>query len=158
MSLRVSPAQASDCEDIYRLVEEIFADYGLAVDPDHDAPGLLGAHHLARAGGGNFWVLRDGKRALGTVALFLHPTEAELKTLYVHPSLRRQGWGRRLTELVMKEALKAGRTRLVLWSDTRFEGAHRLYRSLGFTQKGHRRLNDINQSAEFGFFKELSDA
>jgi len=42
--------------------------------------------------------------------------------------------------------------RLVLWSDTRFEQAHRLYRRIDFRQTGERTLpNDPNQTREYCF-------
>jgi len=74
-----------------------------------------------------------------------------LKTLYVHPSLRRQGWGRKLTTLAIAYAQAAGKQKMILWSDTRFTDAHRLYRNLGFTEMGRRDLNDSNNSVEYGF-------
>jgi putative acetyltransferase len=48
-----------------------------------------------------------------------------------------------------------GASRIVLWSDTRFLTAHRLYRRLGYAQQGSRQLADISQSAEYGFEKAL---
>jgi putative acetyltransferase len=44
--------------------------------------------------------------------------------------------------------------KMILWSDTRFLAAHRLYRNLGFREIGTRELNDSNNSVEYGF--ELS--
>jgi putative acetyltransferase len=73
----------------------------------------------------------------------------------VHPSRRRQGWGRRLTELAIDYARRAGRRRMILWSDTRFLDAHRLYRKMGFTQRGMRELHDSNNSVEYGFEKPI---
>ena len=88
------------------------------------------------------------------VAVMLHDDAGELKTLYVHPSLRRQGWGRRLTELAMDYARSRGKTKMILWSDTRFTDAHSLYRSMGYREIGIRELHDSNNSVEYGF--ELS--
>jgi len=43
-------------------------------------------------------------------------------------------------------------THLVLWSDTRFDQAHRLYLRMGFAQTGERTLPEhINQTREFRF-------
>ena len=45
-----------------------------------------------------------------------------------------------------------GVARLVLWSDTRFERAHALYRAMGFAQRGERVLpDDVNATREYGF-------
>jgi len=72
---------------------------------------------------------------VATVGALPHEGDAaELESLYVHPSIRRQGWGRRLTMLVMDFARTTGKNRLVPWSDTRFSDPHRLYRGLGLRQ------------------------
>ena len=43
-------------------------------------------------------------------------------------------------------------SRLVLWSDTRFDLAHRLYTRMGFRQTGERVLpDDINETREYRF-------
>jgi putative acetyltransferase len=81
----------------------------------------------------------------------LHEDAGELKTLYVHPSLRRQGWGRKLTTLAIDYARRGGKRKMILWSDTRFLDAHRLYRSMGFNEMGSRELFDSNNSIEYGF-------
>ncbi|MDF2972749.1 MAG: hypothetical protein K0R61_3199 [Microvirga sp.] len=45
---------------------------------------------------------------------------------------------------------------MVLWSDTRFVTAHRLYTRLGYVQdEGQRQLADISQSVEYRFEKAL---
>ena len=42
--------------------------------------------------------------------------------------------------------------RLILWSDTRFDQAHRLYERMGFQRTGERVLpDDLNQTREYGF-------
>jgi GNAT superfamily N-acetyltransferase len=69
--------------------------------------------------------------------------------------LRRQGWGRRLTELTIDYARSRGRGRMILWSDTRFTKAHQLYRGMGFRETGVRELHDSNNTVEYGFEKEL---
>ena len=51
----------------------------------------------------------------------------------------------------------AGATRLVLWSDTRFERAHRFYERRGYVRAGPIRvLNDLSNSLEFGYAKPVN--
>jgi len=83
--------------------------------------------------------------------VLLHADAAELKTLYVHRSLRRQGWARRLVQMAIEHARLRGRQQMILWSDTRFLDAHRLYTNMGFLQTGKRELEDSNNSIEYGF-------
>jgi len=76
---------------------------------------------------------------------------AELKSLYVREDFRRQKLGENLIKLAVKSASMKGRSEIILWSDTRFTNAHRLYKKLGFKLLGKRELKDINKSVELGF-------
>jgi GNAT superfamily N-acetyltransferase len=81
---------------------------------------------------------------------------AELHRLYVDASLRGRGIGRALVETVLDWSRDQGIARLVLWSDTRFESSHRLYRRLGFEQFGERTVEgDINESREYRFERDV---
>lgn len=137
------------------LVREVYGEYDCVLDLENEEKYLLEAGEFFRAGGGEFWVVEDEGRIRATVAVLLSEGAGELKTLYVHSSLRRQGWGRRLVELATDYARRAGKARLFLWSDTRFVEAHRLYRSMGFDERGTRELKDLNNSVEYGFEKRL---
>ncbi len=44
---------------------------------------------------------------------------------------------------------------MILWSDTRFTNAHRLYLALGYGQGHTRSLGDISHSREFFFERAL---
>ena len=44
---------------------------------------------------------------------------------------------------------------LLLWSDTRFDRAHVLYRRLGFQHTGERALNDVNHTREYRYERAL---
>ena len=60
--------------------------------------------------------------------------------------------GRALVEAVLEWCRSAGVARLILWSDTRFDRAHRLYEGMGFTQTCEREVpDDPNQTREFGY-------
>ncbi len=77
---------------------------------------------------------------------------AELHRLYLDATLRGRGVGRALVEVVIDWCRAAGIQRLVLWSDTRFDRAHRLYEGMGFTRAGERELpDDPNDTREFGY-------
>ena len=104
-----------------------------------------------RSRGGEFWVIAEAKVIKATCAVLLDDDSAELKSLYVHQDLRRQGIGARLTQLAIDYARSHGSAKIVLWSDVLFLDAHRLYRKMGFTQRGRRELHDLNQTIEYGF-------
>lgn len=149
------PTLPGDVPGILALIGAVYAEYDCRLDAENEEPHLLQPGPHFREGGGEFWVVEDEGEIRATVAVGVRDEEAELKSLYVHPALRRQGWGRRLVEHALDHARRAGCSRLVLWSDTRFENAHRLYRALGFRECGLRELNDSNQSVELGFETDL---
>jgi putative acetyltransferase len=153
--LRIRPAESADTPGIHGLISEVYAEYDCILDVERDEPHLIDPGPYFRARGGQFWVLEGADRILATGAVLLHPDSAELKTLYVHPSIRRQGWARQMIERSIDHARAADRTRMVLWTDTRFRDAHRLYESLGFQQTGYRVLNDLNSSREYRCEREL---
>ncbi len=147
--------QREDVPSILELIDGVYAEYGCKLDAENEERHLLDPGSYFRADGGEFWVVEADGMIRATVAVQLHTDASELKSLYVHSSLRRQGWGRKLTNLAIEHALSLGRPRMFLWSDTRFEDAHRLYRSLGFKECGYRELNDSNNSKEYGFEMSL---
>ena len=149
------PTVKEDVPGILNLIAEIYAEYGCVLDAENDERHLLEPGPYFRAHGGEFWVVEEGGAVRATVAVALHDEAGELKTLYVHPSLRRQGWGRRLTNLAIDYARRSGKSKMILWSDTRFTDAHRLYRSMGFHEMGVRELHDSNNTVEYGFEMSL---
>ncbi len=156
MALRLRPATPEDTNGILSLIAEVYREYGCTLDAENEEPHLLAPGPYFRASGGEFWVVEDQDVIKATVAVYLHETAAELKSLYVHSSLRRQGWGRRLAALAIDHARQARTPQMILWSDTRFADAHRLYGNMGFRLCGVRELNDSNNTVEYGFEMSLT--
>ncbi|MBC7909186.1 MAG: GNAT family N-acetyltransferase [Pyrinomonadaceae bacterium] len=155
MAILLRPTIPSDVPSIHSLISEIYAEYDCTLLIEAEERHLLEPGPYFRASGGEFWVVEDERVILATVAVILHEDASELKALYVHPTLRRQGWGRRLTDLAIEHARAAGKARMLLWSDTRFLDAHRLYQRMGFTKSGERDLHDSNNTSEYGFEKTI---
>ena len=86
-----------DVPSILELIGGIFAEYGCVLDAENEDRYLLDPGAYFREHGGEFWVLDIDGRIVATTAVLLHPDAAELKCIYVHASIRRRGWGRRLT-------------------------------------------------------------
>ncbi|HEX8890863.1 MAG TPA: GNAT family N-acetyltransferase [Pyrinomonadaceae bacterium] len=154
-SQTLRPTVPEDVPGILKLISEVYAEYDCVLYAETEEQHLLEPGSYFRKHGGEFWVVEEDGLVRATVAVLLHEDSGELKSLYVHPSLRRQGWGRRLTVLAMDYARAAGKRKMILWSDTRFTDAHRLYRNLGFTEMGIRDLKDSNNSIEYGFERSL---
>ena len=145
------PTVPQDVPGILALIVEVFSEYGCVLDAEHEDTHLLDPGPYFRERGGDFWVVEQEGRIVATVALALHGDAGEIRCLYIHRSLRRQGWGRRLSEMTMDVARQAGKRRMILWSGTRFVEAHALYRAMGFSQHGTRELHDSNNTVEHGF-------
>jgi GNAT superfamily N-acetyltransferase len=108
--------------------------------------------------GGALWAAEADGQIVGMVATRPLPEETwEICQVYVMPSLHGSGLGHRLLDLAEGHALSAGATRLVLWSDTRFDRAHRFYEKRSYVRSGPVRvLADISNSLEYGYAKPVN--
>jgi putative acetyltransferase len=155
----IRPATDADAQDLFGLLALCFADYpGCYVDPHDDLPDLRAPGSSFSETGGACWAIEDERgRVCASAGVSFHPDgTAELQRLYVRPDQRGQGFGSLLVRHVESYARERGARRIILWSDTRFTTAHRLYKGLGYEQaEGQRQLTDISNSAEFNFTKDL---
>lgn len=152
------PVRDEDAPGVQELIGGCFAEYPGCV---LDLPGIdawMQTPATARGGGdGLMWVLDAPGGLLASVALAAHPDGVELKSLYVSAPVRRRGYGAALIGLVERAGRERGASRVVLWSDTRFTDAHRLYARLGYRkQPGSRLLHDPSETREWRFDKELA--
>ncbi|MFD2674458.1 tRNA (adenosine(37)-N6)-threonylcarbamoyltransferase complex transferase subunit TsaD [Gulosibacter bifidus] len=87
-----------------------------------------------------YWVVADANRVLGVLGVLAAQGagEADIQTLAIDPSIRRQGWARKL----LREGLRWARSRgaSLVFLEVRESGtaAQQLYRDLGFTEIGRR--------------------
>ena len=163
-------------EDSWALVALIgacWAEYpGCIMDANGECPELLAPASHYRAAGGRLWVLPEGAWLAACVGLvpgdrgariegrpaggLVPGRRAELVKLYVARHRRGQGLGRALAGMVEDRARSEGATDLELWSDSRFDAAHRLYHRLGFQPTGKSRdLHDRSGTTEHHFYKRL---
>lgn len=126
---------ATDMDAVRALFREYEA--ALGVSPcfegfEAELAGLPGGY--AGAGGCIFLAEADGRPA-GVVALrAVDEATGEMRRLYVRPSTRGLGLGRRLAACVVDEARKRGCRRLRLHTLSRLTEAVALYRSMGFVE------------------------
>ena len=157
--LRIRSAHDGDSRGLIRLIGAVFSEYaGCVLDVEHEEPELLAIESCYRARNGRFWVAEREGCIVGSVGV--RPggdtQTLEMKKLYVSRSVRRRGLGSRLIELAEAEVDTRGRSRMELWSDTRFEDAHRLYEGRGYRRSPKTRaLQDRSQSIEAYFSRAL---
>jgi RimJ/RimL family protein N-acetyltransferase len=140
------------------LIGRVYAEYGFVYDPPTEVPDLLAFARHYQPPRGTFFVVREADRVVGSAGVErLDARSAELHRLYLDAGLRGRGTGRALVEAALDWCRSERLERLVLWSDTRFDVAHRLYERMGFRRTGVRVLpEDINQTREYGFERAVS--
>ncbi len=152
-ALSIAPATPDDVPGVVALIGRVYAEYAFVYDPPTEVPDLFQFASHYEAPRGAFFVVRDADRIVGSVGVErVDATTAELHRLYLDATRRGQGTGRALAEAALAWCRAHGVPRLVLWSDTRFEQAHRLYTRMGFQQTGERTLPaDPNDTREYRF-------
>jgi GNAT superfamily N-acetyltransferase len=142
---------------VLQLIGSVFAEYGLTFEPSGYDADLTRIRDVYLDSGGAFWVLLDGERVVGTVAVVPHSDSGvEIKRVYLDASLRGKGVGRKLVEHAIAWAVERGHTVATLWSDVKFTRAHVMYERLGFVRFGIRDCDDVDQSQEHGYRKALA--
>jgi GNAT superfamily N-acetyltransferase len=155
--LAIEAATRADAAGVIALIERVYAEYGFVWDPVVEVPDLLDFDVRYAAPRGTFFVVREGGVVVGSVGVErLDGGTAEIHRLYLDARLRGRGTGRALLEAAMTWCRAEGITRAVLWSDTRFDRAHRLYTGLGF-EKGRERVipDDLNATREYFFARPV---
>ena len=158
--LRIEPAGADDAAEVIELIHRVFDEYGFIWDPEDEFWDLLADEFPYLAPRGAMWVSRDAAgRVVGSIAAeLLDAQTVELHRLYLDAGLRGAGHGRRLLLHAVDWARARGCERVELWSDTRFDQAHRLYERLGFRRAGERKLADVNETTEYRYECAIGEA
>ena len=153
--------RAGDDSDGPALIALIWACWsaypGIRMDVDREMPELhaLASYYAAQEGA--LWIAERGGRIGGMIAVRRHDRSvAEICRVYVDPSLHGSGLGHELLDRAETFAITSGAVRLALWSDTRFDRAHRFYEKRSYVRHGAIRvLEDLSQSLEFGYAKPV---
>ncbi|MFP4634994.1 MAG: GNAT family N-acetyltransferase [Nitriliruptoraceae bacterium] len=153
------PVDDADRDGLIRLIGSVFAEYpGCVLDLDGLDHDLLAPGTEAQERDSPWWVVERSGRIVATVGAgpLRDDGTIELKRLYVDAGHRREGLATALVKLVEQHARRLGARAVDLWSDTRFEDAHRLYTRLGYRDTGERRhLEDPSDTTERHFERRL---
>lgn len=159
-SIQIRDAKDTDAQGLITLIGGCFAEYpGCLMDAEGELPELFTIATSFSNWNGRFWVATQDGEIVGCIGYTpgKKPGYAELKKLYVNKSVREHGLGGVLCTLVENEAIKQGYTHIDLWSDTRFQTAHRFYQKRGYTKGPTTRLlHDISNTEEYYFEKPLT--
>jgi len=152
-ALSVSVAARADAPGVVELIGRVYREYDFVYQPEVEVPDLFRFDQHYAPPRGAFFVVREHHVVVGSVGVErLGDGSAELHRLYLDARLRGRGTGRALVEAVLDWCRTERIPRLILWSDTRFDQAHRLYERMGFRRTGERVLpDDLNQTREYGF-------
>jgi putative acetyltransferase len=145
---RVRRAAAADSRAAAAVVKAVYEEYAFT----WDERGYHADLHDVEAAYAAFFVAELEGRIVGTAGL---SASASLERFYVLPEARGAGVGSGLLRAVAEEARRRGHSRLEIWSDKRFEDAHRLYERHGARVVGERVHDDPDSSHEWGLVLEL---
>ncbi|WP_270933431.1 GNAT family N-acetyltransferase [Falsiroseomonas oryzae] len=157
---RIRGGRDSDAEGFIRLIGECWADYpGCILDVDGELPELRALATYFGRDGGALWAAEQDGQVVGMAATRPMQQDAawEICKVYVAKACRGTGLAHDLLGTAEAHARTGGAQRLVLWTDTRFEAAHRFYEKRGYVRQGSIRiLDDISNSLEFRYAKPVA--
>ena len=154
----IRPGRDADAAGMIALIGACWSQYpGVHMDVDGEMPELraLASYYAGKSGA--LWVAEANGQVAGMIATTpLGAGAWEICRVYASPSTHGAGLGASLLDRAEQHARSAGATRLALWSDTRFDRAHRFYEKRGYVRSGPIRvLQDISNSLEFGYAKPI---
>jgi putative acetyltransferase len=133
--LSTRQATAADIEKIGLFLTEMLREFDLDLDHygvDSDLMRFPESYQ-----GGCFGLIEDDieLKIVGTFALYAMSDQvAEIRKMYLHPTLRGQGIGKQLLNFIEEQAKEIGFARLELETATAMQAARALYEKNGFIE------------------------
>jgi GNAT superfamily N-acetyltransferase len=154
----IRPGRDADAAGFVALIGACWGEYpGILFDVEAELRELhaLAAYYAGK--GGALWAAEADGRVVGMIAVApLGGGVWEICRLYVLLPWRGVRLAHRLLDQAEAHARASAATRLVLWSDTRFERAHRFYEKRDYVRSGPIRvLQDLSNTLEFGYAKPV---
>ncbi|MEO8713816.1 MAG: GNAT family N-acetyltransferase [Acetobacteraceae bacterium] len=149
----------ADAEGLIELIGACWAEYpGCVMDVDAEAPELRALATYMRERNGALWAAEANGRVVGTIATYPEDLGTwAISRMYVDRAHRGTGLANRLLDAAEARAIADGAARLALWTDTRFERAHRFYERRSYVRSGPiRSLDDLSKTIEFHYAKPVA--
>lgn len=150
----------ADAAGFIALIGACWGEYpGCVLDVDNEAPELRALASHVEGRGGALWAAEASGAIVGMVATVpLHHDQSwEISRMYVAQSHRGTGLASELLRTAERHAREAGAKRMILWTDTRFEAAHKFYEKHSYVRAGSIRvLDDRSRSLEFRYAKPIT--
>jgi putative acetyltransferase len=127
--------QPSDRTVAANLIRSVLHEYRLECEPDGADRDVLTVEESYWAKGGEFWVVEQQQRLVGTAAYYpvARGTNAvEIRKMYLLPEVRRQGLGRFLLQNLESAIAQQGYQQIWLETASVLFEAVRLYESSGY--------------------------
>lgn len=132
--IEIHEARACDVPEVLVLVADVLAEHGLEFGQGSPTDEQL-RHLPASYDGGAFWVARHDGALIGTCGVFpVEPGTFELRKMYLRPSARGLGAGKRLLDVAVAWVRERGATHLVLDTVESMSRAIAFYESHGFVR------------------------
>lgn len=150
----IRSATNSDKEEITKLIFDVLEEYNLKADPcctDADLADIK-SNYVDR--GGCFDVLiNEEHQIIGTVGLFPMDNDmCELRKMYLHPSCRGRGFGKKLLEHAIDKARELGFKSIILETAAVLKEAIALYKKYGFEPY---QADHLSKRCDQAFIKQL---
>ncbi len=149
----------ADADGFIAVIIACWGEYpSIKIDIDAELPELRALASYYTGKGGALWAAEAEGRVVAMIGTVPRSDSAwEIVRLYMLQSYRGTDLAPRLLRIAEAHARTAGATRVVLWSDTRFDRAHRFYEKHSYVRRGPIGvLHDISNSLEFGYAKPVS--
>ncbi|MEZ5032429.1 MAG: GNAT family N-acetyltransferase [Saprospiraceae bacterium] len=137
MTITLRPIGSADNPAMARIIREVMTSYGLVgegysiMDPEVDQ-----LDETYTRPGARYWVLESDEQILGGGGYGPlaggEPHQCEVKKMYFLPALRGQGWGRRLLEQILTEAVVDGYRYAYIETVHQLHQANQLYKKFAF--------------------------
>lgn len=157
--MQLRPGRDDDADGFIALIGACWAEYpGCVMDVDGEVPELRALASYYAGQGGALWAAEAEGRVVGMVGTKpLGKGAWEVCKMYADAGQRGTGLAQTLIAAAEQFARAAGGSEMKLWTDTRFDRAHRFYEKQGYARNGPIRvLGDLSNSLEFAYAKPLA--